>query len=60
MVSLLTYHGEPVEAYGKMNGVKSLYTGSVLNWRDIRSKFGYNTLYEIPNPAKTEKYKMNI
>ena len=30
MVSRLTYHGEPVEAYGKMNGVKSLYTGSVL------------------------------
>nr|QNO57572.1 hypothetical protein KFNHKPCL_00020 [Methanosarcinales archaeon ANME-1 ERB7] len=55
MVSLLTYHGEPVEAYGKMNGVKSLYTGSVLNWRDIRSKFGYNTLYEIPNPDKNGK-----
>jgi len=60
MVSLLTYHGEPVEAYGKMNGVKSLYTGSVLNWRDIRSNFGYNTLYEIPNPAKTKNNKVNI
>lgn len=27
----------------------------LLNWRDIRSKFGYNTLYEIPNPALEKK-----
>ena len=32
MVLLLRCSGEPVEAYGKMDGVKSLYTGSVLKY----------------------------
>jgi len=30
MISLLTYYNEHAEAYGNMNGMKSLYSGSVL------------------------------
>lgn len=41
-MSLLTFHGELAEAHGMINGMKSLYSGSVLKYAGFGDLLNHN------------------